>query len=81
MIFLGNIVFNLIFGVVGDVFGWKKIVMWFGGVGCGIFIFLLYYVFVILYGNLFFVSIIGFIWGGFFVGFVLIGVIVLIAVG
>ncbi|EOZ95334.1 alpha-ketoglutarate permease [Indibacter alkaliphilus LW1] len=33
-IFLVNILFNLIFGFVGDRFGWKNTVIWFGGVGC-----------------------------------------------
>lgn len=81
MIFLGNIVFNFIFGIVGDKFGWKNIVIWFGGVGCGIFIVLLYYVFVFFGGSVVVVSVIGFIWGGLLVGYVLIGVIVLMVVG
>jgi MFS family permease len=35
-IFTANIAFNLIFGFVGDSFGWKNTVMWFGGVGCAV---------------------------------------------
>ncbi|AME05040.1 RbtT/DalT/CsbX family MFS transporter [Bacillus siamensis] len=80
-IFLGNIVFNLIFGAVGDAFGWKKTVMWFGGAGCGIFTLLLYYAPVVSHGNLLFVSIVGFIWGGLLAGFVPIGAIVPTAAG
>jgi polyol permease family len=33
-IFTSNIIFNLIFGFVGDKVGWRNTVMWFGGVGC-----------------------------------------------
>lgn len=75
-IFLGNIVFNLIFGIVGDKFGWKNTVVWFGGVGCGIFTLLLYYAPVFSGGSLAVVSVIGFIWGGLLAGYVPIGAIV-----
>lgn len=74
--FLGNIVFNLIFGIVGDKFGWKNTVIWFGGVGCGIFTLLLYYAPVFSGGSLAVVSVIGFIWGGLLAGYVPIGAIV-----
>ncbi|MFD0714179.1 MFS transporter [Paenibacillus sp. GCM10027626] len=43
-LFLSNIIFNLIFGVVGDKLGWRNTVMWFGGVGCGLMTLALYYV-------------------------------------
>ncbi|EIM11975.1 RbtT/DalT/CsbX family MFS transporter [Bacillus atrophaeus] len=75
-IFLGNILFNLIFGIIGDKFGWKNTVIWFGGVGCGIFTVLLYYTPVLFSGNLLIVSIVGFIWGGLLAGYVPIGAIV-----
>ncbi|MDS9472578.1 MFS transporter [Sporosarcina pasteurii] len=39
-----NVVFNLIWGMVGDRFGWRNTVMWFGGVGCAVTILGLYYV-------------------------------------
>ncbi|WP_342044751.1 MFS transporter [Bacillus sp. OTU530] len=39
-----NIVFNLIFGIVGDKLGWRNTVMWFGGVGCAFFTLAFYYV-------------------------------------
>lgn len=42
-LFFVNIVFNIIFGAVGDRLGWRNTVMWFGGVGCGIFTVALYY--------------------------------------
>ncbi len=35
-IFTSNIIFNLIFGFVGDLFGWRNTIMWFGGVGCAL---------------------------------------------
>ncbi|MGG3448910.1 MULTISPECIES: MFS transporter [Bacillaceae] len=39
-----NVIFNLIWGVVGDKLGWRNTVMWFGGVGCAITIMTLYYI-------------------------------------
>jgi len=39
-----NVVFNLIWGVVGDRLGWRNTIMWFGGVGCAVFTLSLYYV-------------------------------------
>ena len=39
-----NVVFNLIWGMVGDRIGWRNTVMWFGGIGCAITIMGLYYV-------------------------------------
>ncbi|MFS0890383.1 MFS transporter [Peribacillus frigoritolerans] len=39
-----NIFFNLIFGILGDKLGWRNTVMWFGGVGCAIFMAAFYYV-------------------------------------
>jgi polyol permease family len=39
-----NVIFNLIFGVIGDKLGWRSTIMWFGGVGCAIFTAGLYYV-------------------------------------
>lgn len=39
-----NVIFNLIWGVVGDRIGWRNTVMWFGGIGCAVFIMALYYV-------------------------------------
>jgi polyol permease family len=39
-----NIAFNLIFGIVGDKFGWRNTIMWFGGVGCAVTTLALYYI-------------------------------------
>lgn len=75
-IFLGNIVFNLVFGVVGDKFGWKNTIIWFGGVGCAVFTLLLYYTPVLTNGNLVATSIVGFVWGASLAGYVPIGALV-----
>ena len=42
-IFVMNILFNLIFGILGDKIGWNRTVVWFGGVGCAITVLLFYY--------------------------------------
>jgi MFS family permease len=43
-IFLSNIVWNLLFGIIGDKFGWRRTVALCGGVGSAITTLLLYYV-------------------------------------
>ncbi|MBE2977508.1 MFS transporter [Priestia megaterium] len=43
-LFFVNMAFNIIFGIVGDKFGWVNTIKWFGGVGCGIVTLALYYV-------------------------------------
>lgn len=43
-IFLSNIIWNLLFGVIGDRFGWRRTVVYCGGVGSAISTLLLYYV-------------------------------------
>lgn len=42
--FLSNIIWNLLFGIIGDKFGWRRTVALFGGVGSAITTLLLYYV-------------------------------------
>ena len=44
LMFLSNIIWNLLFGVIGDKFGWRRTVAIFGGVGSAIATLLLYYV-------------------------------------
>ncbi|MED3761954.1 MFS transporter [Peribacillus frigoritolerans] len=39
-----NVIFNLIWGIIGDKLGWRNTVMWFGGVGCAVFTAALYYI-------------------------------------
>lgn len=42
--FASNIVWNLLFGIIGDRLGWRLTVAWCGGVGCAISTLTLYYV-------------------------------------
>ncbi|GAA0487072.1 MFS transporter [Streptomyces olivaceiscleroticus] len=39
-----NVVFNLIFGVIGDKIGWRKTIASFGGIGCAVTTLTLYFV-------------------------------------
>lgn len=43
-IFLSNIIWNLLFGIIGDRFGWRRTVAFCGGFGCAISTLTLYYV-------------------------------------
>lgn len=43
IIFATNIFANLFWGVIGDRFGWRRTVTYFGGVGCAVTTLLLYY--------------------------------------
>lgn len=69
-IFTSNIVFNLIFGFVGDRVGWRNTVMWFGGVGCGISTLLFYYAPQLVGGNFWLILIPGVLWGALLAGYV-----------
>ncbi|MCK3684733.1 MFS transporter [Maribellus sp. YY47] len=69
-IFTGNIIFNLIFGFVGDHIGWRNTVMWFGGVGCGISTLLFFYSPVFVGGNFWLVLVAGTLWGALLAGYV-----------
>lgn len=44
LMFLSNIIWNLLFGVIGDKFGWRRTVAVFGGLGSAVATLLLYYV-------------------------------------
>jgi polyol permease family len=69
-IFTSNIIFNLIFGFVGDRFGWRNTIMWFGGIGCAITTLLLYYVPQAAPGNFAVVLTAGVLWGACLAGYV-----------
>jgi polyol permease family len=69
-IFTANIAFNLIFGFVGDRFGWRNTVMWFGGVGCAVSTLVLYYMPQWSDGNHALVYIAGMVWGALLAGYV-----------
>jgi len=38
-----NVIWNLLFGFIGDKFGWRRTVALFGGVGCAVTTLMLYY--------------------------------------
>ena len=69
-IFTSNIIFNLIFGFVGDRLGWRNTIMWFGGIGCGITTLALYYVPQAAPGNFTIVLAAGILWGACLAGYV-----------
>ncbi|GAA0525165.1 MFS transporter [Chitinophaga japonensis] len=69
-IFTANIVFNLIFGFVGDRLGWRNTVMWFGGMGCAVSTLLFYYAPQLWGGNFWMVMAAGVLWGAFLAGYV-----------
>lgn len=62
VIFAVNIVFNLIFGIVGDKVGWRQTVAIFGGFGCAISTLTLYYL-PTLVGDVYWVALLA---GGFY---------------
>lgn len=69
-IFTANIAFNLIFGFVGDGFGWRNTVMWFGGVGCGLTTLLFFYSPVLFGSSFWLVMFCGVLWGALLAGYV-----------
>jgi polyol permease family len=69
-IFTSNIIFNLLFGFVGDRFGWRNTVLWFGGVGCGFSTLLFFYSPIIFDGSYWWVMLCGIIWGALLAGYV-----------
>ncbi len=69
-IFTSNIIFNLIFGFVGDRLGWRKTIMWFGGVGCALTTLLLYYIPQFSEGNYGLIMFAGVLWGACLAGYV-----------
>src|SRR5690606_31652896 len=69
-IFTSNILFNLIFGFVGDRMGWRNTIMWFGGVGCGLSTLLFFYSPQLFGGNYWLVMLSGVLWGALLAGYV-----------
>jgi polyol permease family len=43
MLSVTNVIWCLLFGIIGDRFGWRRTVAWFGGVGCAVTTLMLYY--------------------------------------
>ena len=69
-IFTANIIFNLIFGFVGDAIGWRRTVLWFGCIGCALSSLLFYYSPVLFADNFWAVMLSGCLWGALLAGFV-----------
>lgn len=69
-IFTSNIIFNLLFGFVGDRLGWQQTVIWFGGIGCAITTLLLYYIPQYSNGSYWLVMVAGIAWGACLAGYV-----------
>jgi MFS family permease len=69
-IFSINIIFNLIFGFVGDSLGWRNTVMWFGGVGCACTTLFFYYSPQFFGNNFWLVLGAGSLWGAMLAGYV-----------
>ncbi len=69
-IFTSNIIFNLIFGFVGDSLGWRNTIIWFGGVGCAVSTLLFYYSPQLFGDSYVAVMITGVIWGAMLAGYV-----------
>ena len=69
-IFTSNIIFNLIFGFVGDSLGWRNTIMWFGGVGCALSTLLFYYSPQLFNDSFIALLITGIIWGAMLAGYV-----------
>jgi len=70
VIFISNIAFNLIFGIVGDKFGWRNTIMLFGGVGSGLTTLLIGYIPLWTDGNLIILTAVGILWGAFLAAYV-----------
>ena len=43
MLSVTNVIWNLLFGIIGDRFGWRRTVVLFGGTGCAVTTLMLYY--------------------------------------
>ncbi len=69
-IFTANIIFNLIFGFVGDRLGWRRTISLFGGVGCGLTTLLFYYSPQLFNGSFSMVLLSGVLWGALLAGYV-----------
>lgn len=69
-LFTSNIIFNLIFGFVGDKLGWRNTIMWFGGVGTGLSTLAMYYIPQVAPGNTIALMIVTILLGAFLAGYV-----------
>ena len=71
VIYVTNIFFNLIFGVLSDKIGWQTTIFWFGAIGCAVSILLLYFVPMHLGADYYWVALlVGALYGATLAGFV-----------
>ena len=68
-IFLSNIIWNLLFGLIGDRFGWRRTVAYCGGFGCTLSTLALYYV-PVLHHSLAMTVLVGVLYGATLAGYV-----------
>jgi len=70
VVFLTNIFFNLLFGIIGDKVGWRQTVAYFGGIGCAITTLAFYYVPLAVGPNLLVAMLVGAAYGATLAAFV-----------
>ena len=70
VVFLTNIFFNLLFGIIGDKVGWRQTVAFFGGIGCAITTLAFYYVPLAVGPNLLVAMLVGAAYGATLAAFV-----------
>ena len=70
VMFLTNIFFNLLFGIIGDKLGWRQTVTFFGGIGCGLTTLAFYYVPLAVGPNLLVAMLVGAAYGATLAAFV-----------
>ena len=70
VVFLTNIFFNLLFGIIGDKVGWRQTVTFFGGIGCAVTTLAFYYVPVAVGPNLPIAMLVGAAYGATLAAFV-----------
>ena len=70
VMFLTNIFFNLLFGIIGDKVGWRQTVTFFGGIGCAITTLAFYYVPLAVGPNLLVAMLVGAAYGATLAAFV-----------
>lgn len=68
-IFIGNILFNVLYGALGDKIGWRKTIIWFGAISAAIGVLLFFYS-AIFSNNIYVVTACGLVWSIALAGFV-----------
>ncbi|CAI3943178.1 Nitrate/nitrite transporter NarK (NarK) (PDB:4JR9) [Commensalibacter communis] len=68
-LWMTNVAFNLLWGIIADKLGWRNVVMWFGCVGCAITTFLFYYA-IVSHASVLTITIIASVYGCFLAAFV-----------